>query len=111
MLRLLFVLTSLVCWANIAAAGPHEDCMTTFTDAGFAPCNESIRINPNDRDAYHYRANLYWNKKDYSHAIADYTRALEIDPSFASGYWMRGRVYDEMGDYAKAVADFTKIFS
>ncbi|MDA0889486.1 MAG: tetratricopeptide repeat protein [Bacteroidetes bacterium] len=46
--------------------------------------------------------------KDYSGAIADYTKAIELDPNFAYAYYNRGNSKKNLKDYSGAIADYTK---
>ena len=46
--------------------------------------------------------------KDYSGAIADYTKAIEINPNYAKAYNNRGISKKNLKDYYGAIADYTK---
>ena len=47
--------------------------------------------------------------KDYSGAIADYTKAIEIDPNYALAYGYRGYSKSVQKDYNGAIADYSKV--
>jgi tetratricopeptide (TPR) repeat protein len=55
--------------------------------------------------AYNERGASYHNKKEYSSAIADYTRAIDLAPQEAVYPRNRGVSYDSKGDYDRAIAD------
>ena len=51
---------------------------------------------------------MWYKKKDYAKAIADYTEAIKIDPKWPGDYIMRGNAYDDDMQYDKAIADYKK---
>jgi tetratricopeptide (TPR) repeat protein len=75
-------------------------------DTAILEFNETIRIDPNYRNAYLYRGNAYYNKKDYDKAFADYIQVIRIDPNYALAYLGRGNAYYVKKDYDKAIADY-----
>ena len=46
--------------------------------------SNAIRLNPQYADAYNSRGFVYYKKKDYNRAIADFEAALRINPNHAS---------------------------
>jgi len=56
--------------------------------------------------AYNGRGNVYYSKRDYDRAIADYTEAIKINPNDAVLYANRGNAYREKRDYDRAIADY-----
>jgi tetratricopeptide (TPR) repeat protein len=48
----------------------------------------------------------YENKRDYDHAIADYSEAIRLDPEYAEAYLVRGISYENKRELEKALADF-----
>lgn len=70
--------------------------------------NSSIQINPNNKNAYNYRAMLKKNKfRDIQGALADYNRAIKIDPNFSAAYSNRGLLKEnELNDSQGALADY-----
>jgi len=67
--------------------------------------SQSIKIDPNNADAYFIRGYAYYNKVDYDLAIADYTQALRINPNNSVTYNNRGAAYNNKGEYDLAIVD------
>ena len=95
-----------------------------------------IELDPNNANAFSGRANAYYQKNDYAHVLADYTKAVELDPEYAApvkttarsiapswipprlssgldpkdfdAYIKRGKAFREKSDYRRAIADFTQ---
>ena len=55
--------------------------------------------------SYYNRGYAYYQKGDYSRAIADYDQALRLDPKYAAGSRGPGHTYYKKGDYNNAIAD------
>jgi len=55
---------------------------------------------------YNYRAQAYYDKGDYDHAIADLNEAIRLDPKNAPAYNYQGTAYAMKGDYNRAVQDY-----
>ena len=62
-------------------------------------------------------ANEYWNiglqkmglgEKDYTGAIADFSKAIELDPENKYAYYSRGTAKYELEDYRGYIADYSK---
>lgn len=76
----------------------------------------ALRIKPDSRDAYYYRAlawsNSFHNKGgkpgDRQKAIDDYTKSVEIDPGFTEGYFQRAGLLSDQGRVEQAMADYGK---
>ena len=77
-------------------------------DAAIEAFSESIRVIPNDSQAYNNRGTAWFYKGDYDRAIADCTKALEINPRFTNAYNNRGTAWFYKGDYDRAIADCIK---
>jgi len=48
---------------------------------------------------------VYFIKKEYDGAVADFSEAIKLDPRTANGYVSRGLAYRAKGDYDRAIAD------
>lgn len=59
-----------------------------------------------DWELYTRRGNYFFDKGDYSAAIADYTSAIEDNPSEGFCYYRRGWTYEMLGDRKKALEDY-----
>lgn len=71
-------------------------------------CNEAIRLDPNNVQAYELRGIAYGGKGDNDRAIADFSEAIRINPEEAIYYRRRGQAYGEKGDYVQAIADLNE---
>jgi tetratricopeptide (TPR) repeat protein len=96
---------------------PFEDNKTESTferiknteyDQAIANYTETIRLNPNDADAYFNRAYTYGAKGLYDQAILDYTKAIRLEPDDALAYNNRGNAYSDKGLYDQAILDYTE---
>lgn len=63
-----------------------------------------------DENAYLYynRANVYIQRRDYTHAIDDYTRAIALDAHMAEAFFNRGLAHLALKHPDKATADLSK---
>lgn len=57
---------------------------------------------------YYNRGNVYVQRKDYLHAIEDYSKAIEMDSHLAEAYYNRGIARLALKQQAQAVADLSK---
>ncbi|HWE78463.1 MAG TPA: tetratricopeptide repeat protein, partial [Pseudolabrys sp.] len=54
------------------------------------------------------RANVYYEKRDIDHAIADFDAALKLNPNFAEAYNARGVARDDKAKFDDAISDFNQ---
>jgi len=89
--------------------GYLDDDFGTGSDytRAFNVINAAIKIKPNLPDGYIIRGNVYSDKGDNDHAIADFTTALRIKPDKHEALFNRGNVYASKGDYDRAIEDYT----
>lgn len=76
-------------------------------DAHLRDCSEAIRLDPKFAQAYASRGRVYYDKKEYGRAVADFTEAIRLDPKFARAYVYRGRMYAILGEANKAISDYS----
>jgi tetratricopeptide (TPR) repeat protein len=88
------------CTHSEDAAKVIPACTRMAQDVNDSPHNRSV--------AYYDRGNAYKSRKDYDHALADYTEAINLDPQNAHAYLNRGWVYAVKNDPAHSIADSTK---
>ena len=93
--------TQTAAWAILSA--PKGDF-----DRVIADCSESIRLDPNDAEAYCTRSLAYVENGDFDNAVADCTAAIRLDAKNAKAYNNRGLAYAKKGNLDKAIADFSK---
>ena len=84
--------------------GDHDSAIREYTlaiEAGDLP-------HPNSFFAFNNRANAFAAKRDWEHALQDYSEALKRNPKFAAARRNRGLVYVRTGDHERAIQDFTE---
>jgi tetratricopeptide (TPR) repeat protein len=100
--------------------GAHPDCAIYWNraniflkqknfDAAIKDVTFAIENNPNCRNMYEFRGDIYFRTGNKHAAVEDYSVLLN-DPSPAglkSTYWKRGKIYLQSGEAEKAAADFT----
>ena len=67
--------------------------------------NAAIKLDPNERLAYFYRARHY-GKAQFELAKKDFDTALRIDPGFSVARVHRGILYAAVGQHARAIEDY-----
>jgi tetratricopeptide (TPR) repeat protein len=67
----------------------------------------SLRLKPDQADAFAGRGYAWERKGDYDRAIADSTQAIRLQADSESFYVIRGVAYERKRDYVHAFADFT----
>ena len=75
--------------------------------------NEAIKTTSDNAELailYNMRGAAYSEKKDFAHAIEDFTKVIESAPEQDSPYYNRGLIYlFDNKDYDKAIADFEQV--
>lgn len=74
-------------------------------------CNEAIKINDRNTEAYLERSKVYKNNLDYPSAINDISKTIVIDPSNPEFYFQRGKCYQDFSQHTNAINDFSKCIS
>lgn len=70
--------------------------------------DEAIKLNPNNSNAYYWRAFTKHNLNDYKGAIEDCNKTLEIDPKFADAHFEKGIIkFSKLKDFEGAYKDYT----
>lgn len=74
--------------------------------------NKAVELAPKNSYVYVARGNFYeQDLKDFSSALADYTRAIELERrenELALYYYNRGGIYQKINDYGRAIDDYTR---
>lgn len=71
-------------------------------------CNEVIKNNDRNIEAYLMRSKVYRKNLDYPSAINDISRTIVIEPENGDLYFERGKCYQEFNQHLNAINDFTK---
>ena len=74
-------------------------------------CNEVIKNDDRNTDAYLMRSRIYRKNLDYPSAINDISKNILIDPGNPSFYLARGLCYQEFNQHTNAINDFSKYIS
>jgi tetratricopeptide (TPR) repeat protein len=74
-------------------------------------CNEVIKNNDRNTDAYLKRSKVYMKNLDYPNAINDISKIILIDPNNPMFYFERGKCYQEFNQHTNAINDFSKSIS
>lgn len=78
------------------------------TASGLADMDTYIKLYPKDSSGYWQRGIIHHNLKEYSKAIADYTKALEYTKGKSENvYYYRAVCYELLGKLTEACADYT----
>ncbi|HEY5470087.1 MAG TPA: tetratricopeptide repeat protein [Bacteroidales bacterium] len=85
--------------------------LATNPTEAMAQCNEVIKNNDKNTDAYLMRSKVYKKNLDYPNAINDISKNIMIDPSNPTFYLDRGICYQEFNQHTNAINDFTKYIS
>jgi tetratricopeptide (TPR) repeat protein len=66
---------------------------------------------PETAQIHFERGEEFFNNKDYSSAIKEFTRVIEMDPNFVRAYAARGLAYfyKDNSEYKRALDDFNKV--
>jgi len=81
--------------------GRFDDVTTSLTD--------EVLATQKDAELYVWRGNIWYNKKKYDKAIADYNKALEINPKYEIALYNRGLGLVAKKEYDKAIVNFTDV--
>jgi tetratricopeptide (TPR) repeat protein len=86
---------------------PQNFSRKDYYNLTVADCDQVIRLDPSNIEAYKHRARAYFaiNNAD-PRAFADYAEAIKLDPNSYDLYIERGNIYFKKGDFDKAMADF-----
>lgn len=85
-----------------------ELLMATNPQEAMNQCNEVIKINDRNTDAYLMRSKVYKKNLDYPNAINDISKNILIDPANPVFYLFRGMCYQEFNQHTNAINDFSK---
>ena len=81
---------------------------TNDTQGALEQCNEMLKRDDRNTDAYLMRSNVYMKTLEYPSAINDISKNIMIDPDNPDFYLARGKCYQEFNQHTNAIHDFTK---
>jgi tetratricopeptide (TPR) repeat protein len=94
------------------AADDRDICAKESGDVAIAACDRviaSATASPQDRGTAHTnRGQEYYIKKDYTRAIADFTKAIEYDPQDQLAYGNRANARSVLRQTDAAIDDYTQ---
>ena len=71
--------------------------------------NKLLELDPNNKEAYYWRGNAYWQVSEYNSALNDYNKAILLNPKKAEYYSGRANVQGVfLGNYKEAISDYSK---
>ncbi len=74
-------------------------------DRALSDCNEAIRTDSANANAFLNRGNVYLSKSDPERALGDFNEAIRLDPNSAWAFAARANLYRNEGDLERALAD------
>lgn len=60
-------------------------------------------------EIYKNRGNAYYQKKQYTQAVNEFTKAIEVNHDYLEAYYNRGIAYYDLNLYYKAIVDFDMV--
>lgn len=85
--------------------------IATEPGVSMAQCNEVLRFNDRNTDAYLMLSRVHKKTLDYPGAINDISKCILIDPSNPIFYLYRGNCYQEFSQHSNAINDYSKYIS
>jgi tetratricopeptide (TPR) repeat protein len=99
-------------WQDARQAEHHYRQALAHADRGdleraFAELTETLRLAPDNADAFRERAALALRRSDAPQAAADFSEAIRLQPDMAAAHLGRGQAHLRLGRFEQAIADFT----
>jgi len=85
--------------------------LTSNTAESMNQCNEVIKNDDRNTEAYIMRSKVYKKTLDYPNAINDISKNILIDPGNPGFYMLRGIYYQEFNQHSNAIIDFSRYIS
>jgi tetratricopeptide (TPR) repeat protein len=77
-------------------------------DLAMADCEEAIRLDPANAEAFDLRGNVLASDKKFERALDDFDRSIRLDPKFARAFSDRAVTFGLMHEPRLAVRDYTE---
>jgi len=68
--------------------------------------NNSIKLQPDNANAYYNRGNAYYTLGQKQRAIEDWNEAIRLQPDYDGAYYNRGCAYSDLGQQQRAIEDY-----
>jgi tetratricopeptide (TPR) repeat protein len=81
------------------------------TEGAMEQCNEVLKNDDRNTEAYLMRSKVYKKMFDYPSAINDISKNILIEPENPEFYLFRGKTYQEFNQHTNAINDFSKYIS
>ncbi len=98
--RLWVVAGSVEGWIPVKQVVLFDDAIKFYTN--------ELAANAGNFRAWRYRGIIWYEKKEYDRAIADYNEAIKLDPQYANAFNSRGVAWEAKKDFDKAIADYNE---
>jgi tetratricopeptide (TPR) repeat protein len=73
--------------------------------------DEAVRLKPDYKMAYYYRAACKEDVKDERAALTDYQICMHLDPQFSEALFSKALLNYKLENYAQAIGDFTRLLT
>lgn len=74
--------------------------------------NYVLKINPNSIEALDQRLSIYFQKKEFTNALADSLRLIKLNPKEAEKYYfLRSQIYWQQMSFSNAIEEFNQVIS
>ena len=93
--------------ASIAPAARLQVAEAAMMDI-MADIDKGLELSPNTAVAWFNKGNLLLENRDYTSALAAYTRAIEIKPDMGEAYFNRGYIHLQLGNRQAGISDLSK---
>ncbi|HLF18858.1 MAG TPA: tetratricopeptide repeat protein [Candidatus Omnitrophota bacterium] len=105
-------------WRDVVAKSPqkaasHHNLAVSYADAmdfdrAIRHFTRAIELDPEFKEAYSFRGNMYAKIGQDDLALEDYARAIGIDPQFSEAYYNIGVLYQKKGQSDLALQQYDK---
>jgi tetratricopeptide (TPR) repeat protein len=100
-------------WQDARAAERHYRQALSHAEKGeydkaVEALTETVRLDPDNADAFRERAALLLRRSKPQQAVEDFTQALHLEPGMAAAHLGRGQAHLRLGKLEQAIGDFTE---
>lgn len=97
---------------NIRADGLFYICNEYYDmqqfDKMLELCNEILKLNPQNAEAYYNRGVAYQAKNESEKALNDYTKTIDLNENYTNAYYNRALLYEKDKKFNLALDDYNK---